>query len=348
MNMNNNIEGTNKAGKNERNTSIDFFRFFFIIMICIWHFSDKVKILYHGYLGVEFFFMLSGMFLYHTYCSHPELNAIDYTKNRFIKFFPKYIVCLIPIFLLANIQWIKEISIESILDTILRFVSEGLMLQSFGLFPSGANYPMWFLSVLLVGGGIVYSILKVDRKRALCILFPLLIIFAYMYIFSDNKNCIERWGHPNGFHIPFVRGMADICMGVLLMALITSKKNIIEKEVKTINIISIASLILLVLISLIEPYHDQYCLIFIPFILIGCFIEQSIYNHIFYHHIWSKLGSISYEMFLVHAFIVKVYANTVMPLISSSLLNVIGYLISVISVAFIINYLFSMANKLHH
>lgn len=331
--------------KSERNTSVDFFRFFFIIMICLWHFSDKVRILYHGYLGVEFFFILSGMFLYRTYCSHPEINAFQYTTKRFVKFFPKYIICLIPIFVLVNYQWLKEVNLTSGIYLILRFISEGLMLQSLGIFPSGSNYPMWFLSVLLLGGGIVFSFLKIERKKALGILFPLIIVFSYMYIFSDNKSCIERWGHPNGFYIPFVRGMADICIGVMLMAVISYKKAILEKKVKTINIISSAGLILLVLISTIEPSHDQYCLIFIPSILLGCFIKASIFNRIFIHHIWSKLGNISYEMFLIHAFIIKVYAHTVMPIISSVWLIIIGYLVAVILAALFINWSFSFVSS---
>lgn len=329
----------------KRNTSVDFFRFFFIIMICLWHFSDKVRILYHGYLGVEFFFMLSGMFLYRTYCYHPEINAFNYTAKRFARFFPKYIICLIPIFVLVNYQWLKEVSLKSITDIILRFISEGLMLQSFGLFPSGSNYPMWFLSVLLLGGGIIFSILKIERKKAIGILFPLVIVFAYMYIFSDHKSCIERWGLPNGFYIPFVRGMADICMGVMLMTIILNYNALLEKRIKTVNFASFVSLILLVIIATIEPPHDQYCLLFIPAILIGCFIENSFFNQIFVHHIWSKLGNISYEMFLIHAFIIKVYAHTVMPFISSIWLIVIGYLVAVIFTALLINWSFSFVSR---
>ena len=336
-------QSTNNVPK--RNTSVDFFRFFFIIMICLWHFSDKVKILYHGYLGVEFFFMLSGMFLYRTYCYHPEINALNYTTRRFVRFFPKYIICLIPIFVLVNYQWLKEVSLTSVTDIILRFISEGLMLQSNGLFPSGSNYPMWFLSVLLLGGGIIYSILRTERRRAIGFIFPLLIVFSYMYIFSDHKSCIERWGHPNGFYIPFVRGMADICMGVMLMTVISNKKALLEKKIKTVNFASIISLIFLVIISTIEPSHDQYCLIFIPSILIGCFIESSFFNRIFNHHIWNKLGNISYEMFLIHALIVKVYAHTIMPFISSVWLIVIVYLAIVILTALLINWSFSFVSE---
>ena len=329
----------------ERNRSVDFFRFFFIIIICLWHFSDKVRLFYHGYLGVEFFFMLSGMFLYRTFCQQYKLNALDYTIKRFVRFYPKYIICLIPIFLLDNYLWVKEFNLSSVTDCVLRFISEGLVLHGFGLFPGYSNYPMWFLSVLLFGGAVVYSILRINKNNALYVLFPLLIIFAYMYIFSDNKSCIERWDNPNSFHIPFIRGIADICMGVLLMAAIIYKKEFLEKNVKAINYLSSISLVLLIIISTIEPFHDQYCLIFIPSILIGWFIKTSFFNRLFIHHIWSKLGNISYEMFLIHAFIIKVYAHTIMPIISSVWLIVIGYLAAVIFAALFINWSFSFVSN---
>lgn len=329
----------------ERKTSIEFFRFFFIIMICLWHFSSNAKILYHGYVGVEFFFILSGMFLYHTYCSHPELSAIDYTIKRFFRFFPKYIVCLIPIFLIENYKLIKEVSLANMTDIVLRFISEGLMIQNIGFYPGGANYPMWFLSVLLVGGGILFSILRVNKKNALGILLPLLIVFVYTYIFSDNNNSIERWGKPNGFSIPFVRGMADISLGIMLMALISYKKTYLERNIRFINILSVMSLFLLILITLIEPFHDQYSLIFILFILINCFLSQSIFNRIFCHHLWNILGSISYEMFLIHALVVKIYAHTIMSIISPLWLIVILYLVIVILGAFFLKYVFSKTHK---
>ena len=328
-----------------RNVSVDFFRFFFITIICLWHFSNKIRIFYHGYLGVEFFFILSGMFLYHTYCSHPDLNPLDYSLKRFTKFFPKYIVCLLPIFFIVNYKWIKEINIESVTDIVLRFISEGFMLQGFGLFPSGSNYPMWFLSVLIISGGIIFSFLKVDRRKALGVFFPLFAILTYMYIFSDGKRCIERWGYPNWFYIPFLRGMADICLGVMLMAVISYKRTFLEKNTKTLDIISCLSLFLLILITVIEPSHDQYSLLFIPFILTGCFLKKSLFNRIFTHSIWIKLGNISYEMFLVHAFIIKIYSHTIMPMISSATLIIIVYLTLVISVAYIINIIFAAVSS---
>lgn len=326
----------------KRTISIDFFRFFFMVLICLWHFSNNIRLVYHGYIGVEFFFILSGVFLFQTYCAHPELNSQNYLTNRFARFFPKYIFCLIPIFTLVNYQWIKEIDINSITDIILRFVAEGLMLQGFGIFPGCSNYPTWYLSVLLFGGGIIFSFLKISRKRSLYIFFPIFAILSYMFIFSDGKSCIERWGFQNGVYIPFIRGMADICLGVLFMAIISYNRNFLEKKAKALNCISCISFFLLILIITIEPSHDQYCLFLIPFTLIGCFMKNSLLNQIFIHPIWSELGNISYEMFLIHAFIIKMYAHTIMPIISSSILIIAIYMTIVTITAYLIHLLFKI------
>lgn len=335
------ISKTNKF--NNRNISIDFFRFFFMVLICLWHFSNNIRLFYHGYIGVEFFFILSGAFLFQTYCSHQESTPQNFITNRFVRFFPKYIFCLIPIFTVVNYQWIKEIDINSITDIILRFVAEGLMLQGLGIFSGCSNYPTWYLSVLLFGEGIIFAFLKANKNKSLYIYFPIFVILSYMYIFSDGKSCIERWGFQYGIYIPFIRGMADICLGVLFMAIISHNWNFFEKKTNSLNYISCISFFLLILIITIKPSHDQYCLFLIPFTLIGCFMKRSFFNQIFIHPIWSKLGNITYEMFLIHAFIIKLYAHTIMPIISSSILIITIYLAIVIITAYFIHLLFKIA-----
>ena len=72
-------------------------------------------------------------------------------------------------------------------------------------------------------------------------------------------------------------------------------------------------------------------------------MKRSFFNQIFIHPIWSKLGNITYEMFLIHAFIIKLYAHTIMPIISSSILIITIYLAIVIITAYFIHLLFKIA-----
>lgn len=327
--------GNDFALKNNKYRSTEFFRFFFIMMICVWHFSDKVKVLYHGYLGVEFFFILSGMLIYKSFRSHPEIDAIDNFTKKFLRYFPKYIISLIPIFVLVNYQWVKVLDFETVFDILLRFFSESLIIQNVGFFPGGSNYPLWYLSVLLFGGSIIYSFLRVNRSWSLGVIFPLFIILGYTYLFSDHNNNIERWGNLNGISLPFMRGLVDICLGVLLMAIISLKKSQMIRNIKLIDILSVISFCGVVLLSFLKPSHDQYSLLFFSIILTACFIEGSFYNRIFIHNIWDKLGSLSYDIFLIHALVIKCFAHSIMNYLSNPYAIVICYLFTVIVCAII-------------
>ena len=325
----------------ERNRSIEFFRFFFISMICVWHLLHN-RAFHHGYLGVEFFFILSGALLLKSVNKHPETGALDYTINKFLRFFPKYVVSLIPIFVLVNYMGAKDLSFNTIVDIIFRFVSECFMLQNVGIFPGGANYPLWYLCVLLYGGGLIYSKLRHSRKLALGVILPIFVIFGYQLIFCNNNSCIERWDNSDGIYLPFVRGIADMSLGVLLMAFISLKRSLLCNHLLLVNMLSIFGLCGVIAQSVILPSHDQYILIFVPFILMACFLDNTIFNRLFSHKIWEILGGLSFEMFLIHAFIIKCFSHTIMHTLSSTWLTVCCYLVIVTVSAYLFKILFSI------
>lgn len=72
-----------------RNHALNFLKLFFLAVIVIHH-SGIAKIP-HGYIGVEFFFMTSGYFIYQTYLKKQSLTLAAYTKKRFFKLYPHYI-----------------------------------------------------------------------------------------------------------------------------------------------------------------------------------------------------------------------------------------------------------------
>ncbi len=325
-----------------KNRSIEFFRFFFIVMICVWHFSDKVSVFKHGYLGVEFFFILSGALLLRSIELHPEIGALDYTIKKFLRFFPKYFASLIPIFVLVNYMWAENLNFETIVDISFRFISESFMLQSVGIFPGGSNYPLWYLCVLLYGGGLVYSILKRNMQWSLGLFLPLFVIMSYSYIFSNHNNCIERWGNIDGIYFPFLRGTADICLGVLLMAFFLRKKNLLCNHLLLVNTMSILGICGIIVQTIMNSPHDQYVLLFVPFILVACFLDNTILNRLFCQRIWEELGSLSFEMFLIHAFVIKCFSHTIMQIISIPWLVVCCYITTVIICAYLFKKLFAI------
>lgn len=53
-----------------KNYAIEAFRFIFICIICLWHCRDAAPWLRHGYIAVEFYFVLSGFFIFQSYRRH--------------------------------------------------------------------------------------------------------------------------------------------------------------------------------------------------------------------------------------------------------------------------------------
>ena len=81
----------------DRNTPIDALRFLFMFVLCMIHYDYDFSVtsLYHGYFVVEFFFMVSGFYIYTTYQKHPETGCFDYTINKVKKFVVPVSICLL-------------------------------------------------------------------------------------------------------------------------------------------------------------------------------------------------------------------------------------------------------------
>lgn len=60
--------------------SIEAFRFIFMLIICIWHYQST-EALAHGYMAVEFFFMLSGVLMFFSANKEEALGTFEYTLN---------------------------------------------------------------------------------------------------------------------------------------------------------------------------------------------------------------------------------------------------------------------------
>lgn len=152
---------------------IDIYRLLFTIGICLMHFEtayfySENRIFEGCYLGVEFFFVLSGYLLAKTFESKKYKNAEIYTLTRIKELMP-YHICIIICFYIWYI-WQMVLSTnggEGIFLEVIRkgisFFYEVIFLHMF--LPSGmVNGPTWYLSVLLVIGYAYYFYLGKEKK----------------------------------------------------------------------------------------------------------------------------------------------------------------------------------------
>ena len=158
---------------------------------------------------------------------------------------------------------------------------------------------MWYLSVLIIGGSILYCWLSWNEKLTLNLLLPVVVYIGYIILFSQGKSLDYLWG--SGF--PMIRGLSNMGMGIIIGKFTYSYHNRVERHFYFYNVMSIICYSLFILLMLPQKAYDYYCVILIPFILIGLTLPNkatfSIRN-IFNNSIWGKLGGISYEMYLLH------------------------------------------------
>lgn len=100
---------------NTKSNSIEALRFIFMLIICIWHF-DNVDGIPNGYMGVEFFFVVSGFLLYYSAKKRNVVSTFDYTFAKIRRFAPEYIFVVVFIYLrhmiIPAICGVKVFSLE--------------------------------------------------------------------------------------------------------------------------------------------------------------------------------------------------------------------------------------------
>ena len=291
--------------KNKRFASIEALRFFFILQICIWHFGSSMTA---GFLGVEFFFILAGVFIYINLQSNSHNDStIEYIYKKVKKFYLEYIIALILAYIVSHSLVIENISNNGVGGEFMRFISQLLLIQNISPFPGGYNTPTWFFSILIWGSAFVYALTKDYSKISIRLIFPIALIlflsYAYNSVYGEG---LEQWGIRGILPITLVRGFVEIGFGVIVGYVYTNYIKRINISRWIVNLITVISIILYILIVFSNNKITQYSFIFIPVIIIAGLMEDSFISKLFNGKIWLILGQLSFPMFLIHISIIKV------------------------------------------
>lgn len=282
------------SSKFQKNTTIEFLRYFFMIILLIWH--GGWDYLEHGYLVVEFYFILSGYFLLNSNIRRPK-SAAQYTFDKLKRTYFEYFTALCISFLYFGV--LSGIVHDSFsIKTVLKIIPEALLIQDIGIFEGGFNSPMWYYSVLIISGYFLYYMINKWRNTCVNFIIPICCIIFFIFLVNSNNGSLEGWGYVNGLYFPFIRGMAEMGLGVLLCNIATSRLKIHNSVM--LDIFAIVAFVLVCYILNTDSLLDRYVLILFPFIIYTAIWNKSIVHKIFNHPIWERLGGVSFEMFLLH------------------------------------------------
>lgn len=325
--------------KNNRNTSLEALRFFSMIQICCLHYNALFGRMKTGYLGVEFYFILAGFFIFINIRRKKE-GVIQYSINKAKKFYTEYIVALILTYCVSSHMISKSYDSIGLLGEVLKFVSQLLFIQSTGPFLGGYNSPTWFFSILMWGGALIYLLTKNYQKFSIKILFPILILLYLTCCFnSDGKMTLEKWGIMGGvFPMELIRGCAEMGFGVLIGYIFVNyiSKNKFSKVFS--NLVITISIILYIWIVFRGRQFPQFVFILLPIIIWGSMIGETFLSKLFKNKIWLSLGKLSFAMFLIHIFLVRLIKYSFSDIPYFTYTGFIIYLVALIP----ISYLFSL------
>ncbi len=286
-----------------KNYSVEALRFIFMLVIAIWHFG-RINPFTHGYIAVDFYFLLSGYLLYGSYVRH-KYDALKYTVEKFKRFYPEYIFVFVIAFLMKLNLLLRD---SDAVTLFLNAIPEGLMINSVGVFGGGVNPASWYVSVLMVGGGILYAVLHWNKNVALSIMFPLLVLFSYTYLMGFGGS-LEQFANDGFISQCLLRGMAGMALGVVLAAL---KERYSESLAKKRMVLDVACLLAVVVVCIVlfsVKHYDRFALLAFSVLIISCFVPSTLINRIFKSTVWANLGGITFEMLLVHCPIIWVVNN---------------------------------------
>ena len=243
-----------------------------------------------GYIGVEFFFVLSGFIIYLIHekdFSQPK-RLLAYLKKRLIRIYPIYLIIFIFIFVVAYFSPLKD-TLPSDLHIIIKSL---LLIPQDKQIVGGTGAP-----VLIVAWSLQYEIvfyilfaLLIINKNIVYILIPMYLVA----LFSNYDLFIINF-LINEYFLLFLMGMAVAYL---------SKREFSKKIATIIFTSTLISLLTIIILKQMKLFTFEYQislfgLIFSLLILSVVNLEKKGLNLKKYSN-FTLLGDISYSLYLIH------------------------------------------------
>jgi len=194
---------------------IDFLRFFFIVLIVCHHsaFFGNHKFL-SGYIGVEFFYIVSGWLFARACYTQKNLDVFGFLFHKIKGFYPEFLVATATGFILMSF-FDKDVHGHWLMNFIY-WISDIFLLQIWGFPTLSATAVSWFLSAM-IGSLCILAPLALYKPRLLSFYaFPIIIsIYGFLCVNYGSLSPILQPVAGGLIHAGLLRAMADILVGYL-------------------------------------------------------------------------------------------------------------------------------------
>lgn len=288
---------------------IEFWRFVFTCIVCLMHFEtvyfDGVnKIFACGYLGVEFFFILSG-FLMMKHAKKNDETAVRYIFGRIKRFAPSLVIsyCILIIHSILQFKWGPVQTMQEIY----KHIWEYLLLNSLGINWEIWNGVTWYISALLIASYFLYWMIKRNEKCFVEFIGPLLIFFIYSWYAFQGTGLDYHLYWERICTSAISRAVGGMSIGCILFyandQFISKKKKMRVGRGTCIEII----MIIMIFMNMICTEKNSFNLLVLflfPVLLVFEYNGWNIWNHIMPDKIVKVLGRVSIEMYLNQVFFI--------------------------------------------
>ena len=217
-----------KQGKNGR---VEFLRFIFALGILFFHIHKRfavdgnisigIKGIYffnHGYIGVEFFFLVSGYLLaasaFAKRAVSTELIGTETAQMMWKKIknvFPYHLFAII-LTIIVNAYFLEN-TVKGRISYVVDSWASVFFLQVFGFDSTWVNKLTWYLDVWLMVTFIFWYFLRRHYEAFVKIVCPLLALFVLGYMAHEYNSLAGIDGWTGHFYKCFLRGMSEMALG---------------------------------------------------------------------------------------------------------------------------------------
>lgn len=221
---------------NKRNKVIDILKLIFVMIIFINHSNfyiqpgEKVNTIMHlGFLGVEFFFIISGYLMFYKADNINNTNLGESTLSFIFRkisiFLPYYIVAYIIGF---GIAYINAFSLKIIFKDFITSFFAIMQLEMAGFKTYQVLEPTWYLSSMILSMLVLYPLALKFKRNYTLLIAPIIAIMCYGYLsLHIGKLATQSQVCAGGIYSGIFRGLGGISLGCLCYGMANKLKNMI-------------------------------------------------------------------------------------------------------------------------
>lgn len=271
--------------------NLQFFRFWAIMIIAVFHGFRGIGIVPNGYLFVEFFFIASGFFAMESYHKRkPDLKKSIVT--RFLRLYPVFLISNI-LFFIVSAYYGREFSSNQIMHT--------LLFLSYSPFSTTIPLISWFCPALFWSGIVMFLLIRFPRTEVgkfIITLSTSVLLYAYIFYTTTDLGGISHV-YFDLFSKGFLRGVAGVSLGAALsyFKLLTAQKNL-----RGLQVLEILTLIIFAYVQFAGqsvPIQIAHILVSVALIIL-CYQNKTYLMKKFDHRYCVFLGNIAFSIYLSH------------------------------------------------